>query len=568
MRCSCLGQKCPNLGTVTGSTQHVNMIFENAPWGESHGFSQNTLGAAPLYATVANSLLARDVLVIGSGAGFTPKVFLENVPSIRNLSLVDAFLAETGNGSPFDIPTEDLDYPNIIKNRAKLEIYKVMSRPFLELAIAKKNNFDLIFIDGDHSIEGFRSDLELSLKCLRRGGAILFHDTKIQHIQVIADELLHRKWVNFEIGAGFGLYTRDGIGSLRMDNTSLNSNEIEGLHQKSMEQRWDYSASVEFQQRNDTVTQMLSKYLLPSEILSVLEVGGNPNPLLPKILELIRFDQAVTVEPYISPVARDIFENLKLQGVEIATSLGYIADKQMDLVIVLGVDLSLSKDFNQLERDALQIKNSFECARLVVTETPNYLPSKWLEKFLTGNLILIESKTVFIEADNKFSISKEIQTREISIWKVPKQQDLSLKSSRDSHFEIVKYARWHAMENTPRELLLFGQTGYEVQQTFNSWQVETDPTGNSFVWLKSDQSLIFPVGKKELIIHFYQGPKPILRHSLFLTSEVHDTYLAIRRRTGFRRLHFSINSWVPSSVDATSSDHRNLTIAANGFEFN
>ncbi len=91
------------------STQKVRMAFENAPWGESHGFSKNTLGAAPLYATIASSLSVKDVLVIGSGAGFTPKVFLENVPSITNLSLVDAFLAETGNGSPLDISDEAPD---------------------------------------------------------------------------------------------------------------------------------------------------------------------------------------------------------------------------------------------------------------------------------------------------------------------------------------------------------------------------------------------------------------------------------------------------------------------------
>jgi hypothetical protein len=113
------------------------MTFEDAPWSESHGFFQRSLGAAPLYAIVANSLMAKDVLIIGSGGGFTPKVFLENVPSIRNLFLVDAFLAETGNGSPLDITKRSLDYPNIVINRNKLRIFKVLSKTFLEEAYKK-----------------------------------------------------------------------------------------------------------------------------------------------------------------------------------------------------------------------------------------------------------------------------------------------------------------------------------------------------------------------------------------------------------------------------------------------
>ena len=549
------------------STQKVEMAFENAPWGESHGFSKNTLGAAPLYATIASSLSVKDVLVIGSGAGFTPKVFLENVPSIANLHLVDAFLAETGNGSPLDITDQTSDYPSIVINRHKLSIFKVMSKPFLEQAIVKNNSYDLIFIDGDHSMSGFRSDLELSLLCLRAGGAILFHDTKITHIPEVANRLLENKWVNFEIGAGVGLFISDREGALMRENSELTQDEMKDLFETSMAQRWDYLASPEFRVRNETVNKMLGKHLNRFGELSALEIGGNPAPLLPEIRDLGIFTDLATVEPYISPSVEHIFEEMARSGVSISKSLDDITNKNSDLLIVLGVDLSLSEDFPNLRSDASKIQSLFWKAKIVVTESSNYQPSKWLEKFLTKGLTLIESQTIVIDANEKFSISKDIQTRTISIWEVPDEK-LNELSDRDSlQSELIKYARWHAMEDTPKELLQFGDSGYDVQQTFNAWQVELDPMGKSFVWLKSKQRITFPTHSRELVIRFSQGPTPVLAHGLLFKSKVIDNEITIKRRTPFKRLKFDLKTWVPSTMDPESGDHRELTIAVHGFEF-
>ena len=564
-----LGGKSRKVVIVQDKPRSLKMLFEAAPWSESHGYSHDSLGAAPLYAVIAKSLAARDVLVIGSGAGFTPKVFLENVETLETMTLVDAFLAETGNGSPFDVSAGDLDYPNVEINREKLKLFKVMSKPFLELAIKKKNSFDLIFIDGDHSSDGFRSDLNLSIKCLRKGGAILFHDTKFDHIRAIADELLENRWVNFEIGAGFGVYLANGGEGTKMTNESLNLIEEKTLLEKSMAQRWDYLASGEFKQRNKKVVEMLVKNISIFEIESALEIGGNPAPLLLEIIELLEINSMCTVEPYISPIAEDTFDKLKLNGVKVLNSVNDIANDNFDLVCVLGVDLSLSKNYSELESDASIIRNLFEGSKLVVTETPSYQPSKWLEKFLTENLTLIETNTIHISANQKFSISEDILTRQISIWRParPSNRQGLINSLSSSHPELVKYARWHALDNTPNETLNHGENGYEVQQAFNSWQVELDPTGRSFVWLKNRQSMHFPNGKKELIIHYSQGPRPTIRHNFFIRLEISDSQIVLRKRLPLKRLSFTISSWVPSKMDPNSSDHRELTIAAHAFEF-
>lgn len=44
--------------------------------------------------------------------------------------------------------------------------------------------YDLIFIDGDHTYEGVKKDFELYLPFLKRGGAVIFHD--------IVDSQMHR----------------------------------------------------------------------------------------------------------------------------------------------------------------------------------------------------------------------------------------------------------------------------------------------------------------------------------------------------------------------------------------
>ena len=545
------------------------MLFEAVPWSESHGYSQDSLGAAPLYAIIAKCLAARDVLVIGSGAGFIPKVFLENIETLETMTLVDAFLPETGNGSPLDVSAGNLDYPNVKFGREKLSLLKVMSKPFLELAIKKKNSFDLIFIDGDHSSIGFRSDLDLSIKCLRKGGAILFHDTKFDHIRAIADELLENRWINFEIGAGFGVYLANGGEGTRMTNKPLNLIEEKTLYERSLAQRWDYLASGEFKQRNKKVVEMLVKNISSFEIESALEIGGNPAPLLLEIIELLEINSMVTVEPYISPIAEDAFDKLKLNGVTVLNSVNEIVKDNFDLVCALGLDLSLCKNYSELESHATIIRNLFESSKLVVTETANYQPSKWLEKFFTENLTLIETATVHISANKKFSISEDILTRQISIWRParPSYREGFIKSLSSSTSELVKYARWYALDNTPSEILTYGESGYEVLRAFKSWQVELDPTGRSFVWLKNRQSLHFPKGKKELIIHYSQGPRPTIRHNIFIRSEISDSHIVLRKRLPQRRISFTLSSWVPSKMDLNSSDHRELTIAAHAFEF-
>jgi hypothetical protein len=54
------------------------------------------------------------VLIIGSGGGFVPELFLRNIPENSQITLVDAKLPDSGSGSPFDYQTNSK--PSVYKS--------------------------------------------------------------------------------------------------------------------------------------------------------------------------------------------------------------------------------------------------------------------------------------------------------------------------------------------------------------------------------------------------------------------------------------------------------------------
>lgn len=88
-----------------------------------------------------------------------------------------------------------------------------------------KEQIDLLFIDGDHTLEGVSDDYELYRQLVRKGGVIAFHDINTTEFHVNAGCFVHELWAEilkgdqysdqyddaqvFTIGADWG-----GIGAL------------------------------------------------------------------------------------------------------------------------------------------------------------------------------------------------------------------------------------------------------------------------------------------------------------------------------------------------------------------
>jgi len=78
--------------------------------------------------------------------------------------------------------------------------------------------YDLIFIDGDHSYEGVKIDFELYKELLSNRGVILFHDIDPNHISpgdAGGGEVL-KFWEELDIGAKTSIVTSKSSGKNRL----------------------------------------------------------------------------------------------------------------------------------------------------------------------------------------------------------------------------------------------------------------------------------------------------------------------------------------------------------------
>jgi predicted O-methyltransferase YrrM len=78
------------------------------------------------------------------------------------------------------------------KVRDRIQVAKAYSQEVLPLYFQEGGKFDGAFIDGDHSYEGCRHDLEWALKLVKPGGLLAAHDYTVRWagVKQACDELL------------------------------------------------------------------------------------------------------------------------------------------------------------------------------------------------------------------------------------------------------------------------------------------------------------------------------------------------------------------------------------------
>jgi hypothetical protein len=131
---------------------------------------------------------AKNCVCIGSGGGFIPRIMTQaridlhkqkifdgnsdyNWGDIGSTYLVDAC---NGIGGPNDLENESsffrsTFYPRLIK-ATSVDAYH-------DFFIRQDIKIDLLWIDGDHSYEGVKTDFDLYSKILSDNGVIVIHDT-------------------------------------------------------------------------------------------------------------------------------------------------------------------------------------------------------------------------------------------------------------------------------------------------------------------------------------------------------------------------------------------------------
>ena len=161
---------------------------EPIPYLWSHGATIEHMGDGLVVYSIIQHMRAKICVCIGSGGGYIPRIMTQaridlhkqkifegngdyNWGDIGVTYVVDAC---NGVGGPNDLDNEESFYrtnfyPRFIKSTSVEAYYDFFVRQDIKI--------DVLFIDGDHSYEGVKTDFELYSNILSDNGIIIIHDT-------------------------------------------------------------------------------------------------------------------------------------------------------------------------------------------------------------------------------------------------------------------------------------------------------------------------------------------------------------------------------------------------------
>ena len=158
------------------------------PYRWTHGATDLHMGDGILVYSIIQHMRAKNCVCIGSGGGYIPRIMTQaridlhkqnifegngdyNWGDIGASYVVDAC---NGVGGPNDLDNEESFYrtnfnPRFIKSTSVDAYYDFFVRQDIKI--------DVLWIDGDHSYEGVKTDFELYSKIMSDNGIIIIHDT-------------------------------------------------------------------------------------------------------------------------------------------------------------------------------------------------------------------------------------------------------------------------------------------------------------------------------------------------------------------------------------------------------
>ena len=161
---------------------------EPVPYLWTHGATVEHMGDGLMVYSIIQHMRAKNCVCIGSGGGYIPRIMTQaridlhkqkifegngdyNWGDIGATYVVDAC---NGVGGPNDLDNEESFYrtnyyPRFIKSTSEEAYYDFFVRQDIKI--------DVLWIDGDHSYEGVKTDFELYSNILSDKGIIIIHDT-------------------------------------------------------------------------------------------------------------------------------------------------------------------------------------------------------------------------------------------------------------------------------------------------------------------------------------------------------------------------------------------------------
>lgn len=161
---------------------------ELVPYLWTHGATKSHLGDGLIIYALIQHMRAKVCVCIGSGGGFIPRIMTQAKVDLHKQKIFDGdpdynwgdigatYLVDACNGvgGPNDLENEDSFfrlnfYPRLIKSTSVDAYYDFFVRQDIKI--------DVLFIDGDHSYDGVKTDFDLYSKILSDNGLIVIHDT-------------------------------------------------------------------------------------------------------------------------------------------------------------------------------------------------------------------------------------------------------------------------------------------------------------------------------------------------------------------------------------------------------
>ena len=160
----------------------------SVPYLWTHGATKSHLGGGIMVYSLIQQMRSKVCVCIGSGGGFIPRIITQARIDLYNQKIFDGnpdykwgdigvtYLVDAcyGIGGPTDIDDETsffrrMFHPRLIKTTSVDAYHDFFVRQDIKI--------DFLFIDGDHSYEGVKTDFELYSKILVDNGVIVLHDT-------------------------------------------------------------------------------------------------------------------------------------------------------------------------------------------------------------------------------------------------------------------------------------------------------------------------------------------------------------------------------------------------------
>ncbi len=174
---------------------------EPVPYLWTHGATIEHMGDGLMVYSIIQHMRAKNCVCIGSGGGYIPRIMTQaridlhkqkifegngdyNWGDIGSSYVVDAC---NGVGGPNDLDNEESFYrtnfyPRFIKSTSVDAYYDFFVRQDIKI--------DLLWIDGDHSYEGVKTDFELYSNIMNDKGIIIIHDTdeKYEETLIVSED--------------------------------------------------------------------------------------------------------------------------------------------------------------------------------------------------------------------------------------------------------------------------------------------------------------------------------------------------------------------------------------------